>query len=148
VPVVDVDDRLISRGSAASNRKQAKKCDVNGPSHGAPLYSTHSSTDVSPMEPGHHPHPSLLVSILLAAFIIWRFYARIRRMVVRQKLSKVRPWITVCVFPIVLVLFAVLSISHGVDLASLFGGAVVGIGLGLYGTRLTRFEKTPEGMYY
>ena len=79
------------------------------------------------MEPGH-PHPSLLVSILLAAFIIWRFYARIRRMVVRQKLSKVRPWITVCVFPIVLVLFAVLSISHGVDLASLFGGAVVGIG--------------------
>ena len=80
------------------------------------------------MEPGH-PHPSLLVSILLAAFIIWRFYARIRRMVVRQKLSKVRPWITVCVFPIVLVLFAVLSISHGVDLASLFGGAVVGIGL-------------------
>src|SRR5256885_1854687 len=82
------------------------------------------------------------------AFIIWRFYSRIRRMVVRQKLSKVRPWITVCVFPIALVLFAVLSISHGVELASLFGGAVVGIGLGLYGTRLTRFENTPEGMYY
>ena len=99
------------------------------------------------MEPGH-PHPSLLVTILLAAFIIWRFYSRIRRMVVRQKLSKVRPWITVCVFPIALVLFAVLSISHGVDLASLFGGAVVGIGLGLYGTRLTKFEDTPEGMYY
>jgi len=99
------------------------------------------------MEPGH-PHPSLLVTILLAAFIIWRFYSRIRRMVVRQKLSKVRPWITVCVFPIALVLFAVLSISHGVDLASLFGGTVVGIGLGLYGTRLTRFENTPEGMYY
>ena len=99
------------------------------------------------MEPGH-PHPSALVSILLGAFILWRFYSRIRRMVVRQKLSKVRPWITVCVFPLLLVLFAVLSISHEVDLAALFGGAVVGIGLGLYGTRLTKFENTPEGLYY
>ena len=99
------------------------------------------------MEPGH-PHPSLLVSILLGAFILWRFYSRIRRMVVRQKLSKVRPWITVCVFPLLLVLFAALSISHEADLVALFGGAAVGIGLGLYGTRLTKFENTPEGMYY
>ena len=99
------------------------------------------------MQPGH-PHPSLLVSILLAAFIIWRFYSRIRRMVVRQKLSKVRPWITVCVFPILLILFAAISLSHAVDMASLLGGAAVGIGLGLYGTRLTKFENTPEGMYY
>jgi hypothetical protein len=99
------------------------------------------------MEPGH-PHPSLLISILLGVFIIWRFYSRIRRMVVRQKLSKLRPWITVCVFPIVLVLIATLSISQAVDLVSLFGGAVVGVGLGLYGTRLTKFENTPEGMYY
>jgi len=95
-----------------------------------------------------HPHPSLLVSIILGAFILWRFYSRIRRMVVRQKLSKVRPWITVCVFPILLILFAAISIPHVLELASLAGGAAVGTGLGLYGTRLTKFEKTPEGLYY
>jgi hypothetical protein len=94
------------------------------------------------------PHPSLLVSVLLGALILWRFYSRIRRMVVRQKLSKVRPWITVCVFPILLILFGALSFPHLLDLASLLGGLAAGIGLGLYGTRLTKFENTPEGLYY
>jgi len=99
------------------------------------------------MQPAH-PHPSLLVSILLGALIIWRFYSRIRRMVVRQKLSKVRPWITVCALPILLVVFAVFSMWHTLDLAALFGGVAVGVGLGLYGLRLTKFETNPEGMYY
>jgi cytochrome b561 len=31
---------------------------------------------------------------------------------------------------------------------ALAGGAAVGIGLGVYGLRLTKFEHTPEGMYY
>jgi hypothetical protein len=99
------------------------------------------------MQPGH-PHPSVLVSILLGAFILWRFYSRIRRMVMRQKLSTVRPWITVCVFPILLIAFGVASIAHPVSLAALAGGIAVGIGLGIYGLRLTRFEITPEGRYY
>lgn len=99
------------------------------------------------MQPDH-PHPSLLVSILLGALIIWRFYSRIRRMVVRQKLSKVRPWITVCVLPILLIVFAAVSMWHTLDLAALFGGAAVGVGLGVYGLRLTRFETTPQGKYY
>ena len=99
------------------------------------------------MQPAN-PHPSLLVSILLGALIIWRFYSRIRRMVVRQKLSKVRPWITVCALPIVLIVFAALSMWHTLDLAALFGGVAVGVGLGVFGLRLTKFETTSEGMYY
>ena len=93
-------------------------------------------------------HPSLLVSLLIGAFVVWRFYSRIRRMVVRQKLSKVRPWITACVLPVVVVLFAAGSIAQPLSEAALLGGAVVGIGLGIYGLRLTRFENTPEGLYY
>jgi hypothetical protein len=98
--------------------------------------------------PPDPPHPSLLISILVGALIIWRFYSRIRRMVVRQKLSKVRPWIAVCVLPIVLIVFATVSMRHTLDLAALFGGAAVGVGLGVYGLRLTKFETTSEGMYY
>ncbi len=99
------------------------------------------------MQPPAH-HPSLLVSLLIGAFVVWRFYSRIRRMVVRQKLSKVRPWITVCAFPVLLVLFAASSIAQPLSLAALLGGTAVGVGLGIYGLRLTRFEKTPEGLYY
>jgi len=97
------------------------------------------------MQPGH---PPALVSLAIGALIIWRFYSRIRRMVVRQKLSKVRPWITVCVFPILLVVFAFVSIAHPVSLAALLGGIAGGAGLGFYGLKLTRFEITPEGRYY
>jgi hypothetical protein len=97
-----------------------------------------------------HPpgHPSLFVSLLIAALVVWRFYSRIRKMVVRQRLSKVRPWITVCAFPVLIVLFAAGSIAHPMSLAALLGGAIVGMGLGIYGLRLTRFENTPEGLYY
>jgi hypothetical protein len=93
-------------------------------------------------------HPSLLVSILLGALIIWRFYARIRKMLVRQKFSKVRPWITVCALPMLLVCFFVASLAHPVAEAALLGGLLAGIGLGIYGLRLTRYETTPDGLYY
>jgi hypothetical protein len=93
-------------------------------------------------------HPSLLVSLLIGALVIWRFYSRVRRMVVRQKLSKVRPWITTCALPVVVALFVKGALAQPLSMAALVGGVVVGIGLGLYGLRLTRFENTPDGMYY
>ena len=93
-------------------------------------------------------HPSLLVSLLIGALVIWRFYSRVRRMVVRQKLSKVRPWITICVLPVVVALFVKSALAQPLSMAALLGGVVVGIGLGIYGLRLTRFENTPDGMYY
>lgn len=98
------------------------------------------------MQPAQ-PH-SLLVPLLLGALIIWRFYARIRRMVTRQTFSKVRPWITVCVFPILVVVFAAVSLGHPLTLVAMAGGIAFGIGLGVYGLRLTKFETTPEGMFY
>ena len=98
------------------------------------------------MQPGHPP--SLLVWLLIGVFVAWRFYSRIRRMVVRQQLSKVRPWITVCAFPVLLALLAASSIAHPQSLEALLGGTAVGVGLGIYGIRLTRFEKTSEGLYY
>jgi hypothetical protein len=105
------------------------------------MYDTH------PMHPAAG-HPSILVPLLVGALIIWRFYARIRRMVMRQKLSNVRPWITVCAFPLLILLFAINSVAHPVGLAALGGGLVAGIGLGIYGLRLTRFENTPQGLFY
>ena len=90
----------------------------------------------------------LLTVLLVVALVAWRVYARIRRVIGRQRLSTVRPWITVVVFPLIAVLVLLTSLVHPLTGAALAAGAAVGIGLGLYGTRLTKFEVTPAGLFY
>jgi len=93
-------------------------------------------------------HPSLFMSLGIAALVVWRVYARIRRMIGRQKLSRVRPWVTVVVFPLLLAMLAFVSLAHPLNLAALLAGTALGGGLGVYGLRLTRFEATPQGLFY
>ena len=93
-------------------------------------------------------HPSLLVSLGVAALIVWRLYSRIRRMVSRQKLSNVRPWFTICLFTWLLGMLLFASSSRPDHLAAMAGGVALGIGLGVYGHRLTKFEQTPAGLFY
>ena len=90
----------------------------------------------------------LLTVILVVALVAWRVYSRIRRVIGRQRLSAVRPWITVVVFPLIAVLVLLTSFVHPMTGLALLAGAVAGIGLGIYGTRLTRFEVTPAGLFY
>ncbi|MGH8133106.1 MAG: hypothetical protein ACRETP_07750, partial [Steroidobacteraceae bacterium] len=71
--------------------------------------------------------PHALVTVAIIALIVWRLYSRIRRTLGRQRLSPVRPWLAA---------------------GSLACGAAVGIGLGVLGLRLTRFEVSAEGRYY
>jgi hypothetical protein len=89
-----------------------------------------------------------LIVIAFAALVVWRMYARIRRVIGRQRLSTLRPWITVVVFPLILVLVLATSFLHPMTAAAALAGAVVGVALGLLGTRLTRFEATPAGLFY
>lgn len=97
-----------------------------------------------------HPqgHPSILLTVLIVALIAWRLYARFRRMVGRQRLSKWRPWVTVTLFPLFLVMLAAASWHQPSSLWALGGGAIAGIGLGILGLKLTKFETTPAGAYY
>jgi hypothetical protein len=88
------------------------------------------------------------MSLGIAALVVWRVYARIRRMVGRQKLSRVRPWATALVFPVLLVLVALQAFGQPAALAALLGGTALGGALGVYGLRLTRFEETPQGRFY
>ena len=90
----------------------------------------------------------LLTVLLVVALVAWRVYARLRRVVGRQRLSVVRPWITVAVFPLVALLVLLTSVVHPMVGVALGAGAAVGIVLGIYGTRLTRFEATPAGLFY
>jgi hypothetical protein len=92
--------------------------------------------------------PSTITLLILIPLIAWRVYSRIRRMVGRQRLSKIRPWITLIIFPLILALLSLATLRHP-ELLALLGGAVaIGVALAVYGLRRTKFEATPQGLFY
>ena len=93
-------------------------------------------------------HPSMFTSAGIAALVLWRMYARVRRVVGRQKLSSVRPWLTVTLFPLLVAMMALGTLAHPMNGAALAGGAALGVVLGIIGHRLTSFEVTPQGLFY
>jgi hypothetical protein len=93
-------------------------------------------------------NPSTITLLVLAPLLAWRIYVRVRRMVGRQRLSRVRPWITLIILPTIVLLLAFVAYGHIERLLWLAGSVFVGSLLGVYGLRHTRFESTPEGLFY
>jgi cytochrome bd-type quinol oxidase subunit 1 len=93
-------------------------------------------------------HPSLVVSLGIAALVAWRLYSRFRRMFGRQTMSPRRTWIRLTFFSILIAALLLVSAVHPMHAVALLGGVVAGAALGWYGIRLTRFEQTPEGLFY
>jgi hypothetical protein len=91
---------------------------------------------------------STLTLLILLPLIGWRIYARFRRMVGRQRLSKVRPWVTLVIFPVLVVLLGLASHQHLERLWWLAGGLMLGSWLGIFGLSKTQFEPTATGLYY
>jgi hypothetical protein len=95
------------------------------------------------------PNPSqLIVYAGIAVLIAWRLYSRLRRFAGRQKVNPRRSRITIVVFPILLALLLASSLARPLTAAALACGAGLGIALGLYGLRATRFEAGPAGAFY
>ena len=90
----------------------------------------------------------VLITLAIVALIGWRLYSRIRRSIGRQHLSRLRPWITLTVFPLVIALLLEAGGWHMPGGACLAGGIGLGLVLGVVGLRLTRYEATPAGLYY
>ena len=93
-------------------------------------------------------HPSLTVTFGIAVFIIWRMASRMRRLIGRQRLSRWRPMFTVVFFPLLVVLLSFVALARPAAALALFAGCGIGVGLGVWGLRLTRFEATPQGLFY
>jgi hypothetical protein len=92
--------------------------------------------------------PSTVTLLALVPLLAWRTYARIRRMVGRQRLSRVRPWITLTVFPLLIALLGLAAAGVPRSLAWMAAGLAAGALLGVFGLRRTRFEPTPQVLYY
>jgi hypothetical protein len=84
----------------------------------------------------------------MAGLVAWRMYSRMRRLIGRQQLSVKRAWMTVCLFPLIVVILAFVSRAEPNTELALLGGLAVGTVLGTFGLRHTKFENTPAGLFY
>jgi hypothetical protein len=89
-----------------------------------------------------------LTTAAIIALIGWRLFARIRRNIGRQQFRPRRSWITLCIFPLLIVLLGFATMTRPLSEGSLWAGVVAGVALGVLGRRLTRFEVVPEGYFY
>ncbi len=94
-------------------------------------------------------HPTtLLLPAGIAAFVVWRVYLRVKRMVARQRLSKVRPWLTIIFFSLFAGVLMLGSVRRPESALALVGGMLLGCALGWYGLRVTKFGQSPSGLFY
>jgi hypothetical protein len=97
-------------------------------------------------------HPASVTTVwylALGSLVAWRIYARFRRMVGRQRLSKFRAPITLSVFPTLVLLVALPSLPHPDRLLWLAVALSCGFVLGLFGLSRTRFEAIAgQGLFY
>jgi hypothetical protein len=93
-------------------------------------------------------HTPMLLTAVFIGLILWRLYMRLRRAVGRQHLTPIRPWIAVILYPLLMGLLAMSAAPQPLALAAFLASAAVGAGLGIWALTLTRFEVTPQGLYY
>jgi hypothetical protein len=93
-------------------------------------------------------HVPLLAFAGIAVLVVWRVFVRVRRLVGRQPLRRVRAWITVCAFPLLLIGLAFSALQHPWSAVAEAAGVAIGVALGVAGLQRTKFEVTPAGLFY
>jgi hypothetical protein len=98
------------------------------------------------MTPAHVSPIAMSAGLFL--LVGWRMYYRLRRLIGRQPYHPRRPWFSVTLFPLLVALVLWAVRAHSPAVAALLAGLPIGIALGVLGLRLTRFEVTPQGLFY
>jgi hypothetical protein len=95
-----------------------------------------------------HLSPAAVGIAIAIPLVAWRLYSRVRRMIGRQRSKAWRHWTAAIFLPFVLTMLAVGAATRPAALATLGAAVAVGVGLALWGLKLTRFEKTAEAIFY
>jgi len=80
--------------------------------------------------------------------VLWWFYRRLRRNIGLQQFGRKRLIYYIVIYAVASVALLVLSRGRPQLMLGWIGGLVPGLLLGLWGLRLTRFEKTADGPCY
>ncbi|WP_049620772.1 hypothetical protein [Frateuria defendens] len=92
------------------------------------------------------PHlQTVLITAAVMALVVWR---RARRLIGRQPIQRKRMTARIVILAVVVVMLGASGLHSPRLLEGLLGGAVLGVGLGLLGLRLSRFERGPDGADY
>jgi len=89
-----------------------------------------------------------LIAVAVVPLIAWRMYSRMRRLIGRQRSRLWRHWAALILCPLLVLLLAMGALFSPVAMLSLVGGVAVGVGLGIFGLRLTKFEKGDTMFFY
>lgn len=92
--------------------------------------------------------PTPVVAAVLAPLVLWRVYARIRRLTVRQQSHPWRHRISLFVFPPLILLMLVTASTSPLALAALIAGVMGGSLLALAGLNKTKFERVGDDFFY
>ena len=93
--------------------------------------------------------PTPVVAAVLAPFVLWRMYSRIKRLTSRQRSKVWRHRTTLVFFPLLVLLLAALSVqSSQIALAGLAAGLPLGLVLGRYASSRTKFEQVGDEFYF
>ena len=99
------------------------------------------------MDPPHLTPAAIGIAIALP-LIAWRVYRRMRRLIGRQRSKAWRHWTAAVFFPLLIGMLALATLARPAALAILAAAVAVGLGLAMWGLSLTRFERTPEAIFY
>ena len=95
------------------------------------------------------PSSSTLTLLTLSPLIVWRIYARLRKMFGRQRLSRYRAPITLAVYSLLSLWVAHAARANPSQVGWLIGSLLAGAALSLLGVRHTQFEaRRGEGLFY
>lgn len=86
--------------------------------------------------------------LILVPLLMWRVYARLKRMMARQQSVVSRHWTGLAVFTAMVLVPGVELIGQPASLGWLAVGSMTGIGWAVWGLRKTRREVTPEGYFF
>jgi hypothetical protein len=89
-----------------------------------------------------------LALIILAPVLVWRVYSRIKGQMARQRSILSRHYTGILVFAAMILVPVSEAMTRPLSLGALVAGCALGIALGVYGLRHTRFEQTEEGYYF
>jgi hypothetical protein len=93
--------------------------------------------------------PTPVVAAVLAPFVLWRVYSRIKRLTTRQRSKVWRHRTTLVFFPLLVLVLAVLSLQTApVALAGLGAGLPLGLVLARIATSRTKFEQVGNEYYF
>ncbi len=89
-----------------------------------------------------------LALLLLIPILVWRIYSRLKTQMARQRSIMSRHYTGLLVFGAMVLVPAASVLDRPYALVALAGGAAMGVFLGVYGLRRTRFEDTDQGYYF